>query len=125
MRDDLYVSVGDTQAVPLYVVDEYGVPVDLTGATAKLYATRETAYFGQTWPMDSSPADAAELSGVTLTPDADQVTNPGKATWTPTSLTVAGTYAAQIRVVFAGGGVRHYPTQLGTRIIQVGTGLNP
>lgn len=111
----------------IWVVDQYGIPVDLTGATVKVYGTQETAFFGRTWPETAASPDAPDINGATCTPDADRVTNKGLCSWVPVAgdTDVVGTFAAQVRVVFSGGGVRHFPPSLGQRVIVVGSGINP
>ena len=125
MDKDLWISRGDTQPISFYIVDEVGQAVDLTGATAVLYGIRDTSFYGQTWPMDAATPDTGQIDGSTLTIDSDQTSNRGKVSWTPVvaDSEAAGTLAAQVKVTFSGGGIRHYPQRLGDRVIHVGTGL--
>lgn len=126
---DIIIARGDTGAVPFYVVDELGRKVDLTGCTVKLYGLTVGTYYGRNWAWDRysdfgglNTPDTPKINGVTVTPDADQVTNKGLCSWTPsaTDSDTAGDYAVQVKVTNGNGQVRHYPSALGARMLFVG-----
>jgi|SRR3990167_2311079 len=95
--DTFYWKQNDTSP-PLEVIlrDGFGNPVDLTGATVKLYTRVK-------------PAGTVKINGSAMGAVGNAVN--GRQSYTPTAAQndTAGTYEAEIQVTFGNGAVRSFP----------------
>lgn len=111
------VSSGETVPVDL-VVERDGVPVPLTGATVTFSAIWHSEWRGRQYTSSqptapTSTGSTVKINGSACVIDADQVTNPGKLTWTPAvgDTDVPGNYFYQLTVVFSDDSVQRFPRQ--------------
>lgn len=93
-----YVENDTAPPLEVTVCDSDGNPISLTGATVKLYIAH------QSYDYYYSPKGRI-VDGAVMTNDPDQVTNKGKASWSPPEgvMSPAGSYQYRIEVTYGDG----------------------